>query len=218
MRPRTGAGLGRLAARLGLTPALAAGVAFWVGFGVLSGRGASGAEPLAREVSAKAAVAPAATVLPAEVVAAMQEGKYAEADALLARLEAKPEKAADRAYYAWIRAIAQRLDRRPDAARATLRAALDAAPKGPWAAKIRLELAGVELAAGRPSEAEALARTEAESLLAGDRRDRLAEVYHAFARRLLKPDDPVTPPDPNAAYDLLTQAYSLAKGEALRAR
>src|SRR5262249_24082001 len=104
------------------------------------------------------------------------------------------------------------------AARRTLRGALAAGPKGPGAAKTRLELAGVELAAGRPAEAEALARTEAETLLAGERKDRLAEVYHAFARTLLKPDDPVTPPDPNGAYDLLAQARGLAKGQALRAQ
>ncbi|WP_193378437.1 MG2 domain-containing protein, partial [Singulisphaera acidiphila] len=53
--------------------------------------------------------------------------------------------------------------------------------------------------------------------LTGDRKDRLAEVYHAFARSLLKPNDPVTPADPNGAYDLLVQARALAKGEALRA-
>src|SRR5262249_4839237 len=69
-----------------------------------------------------------------------------------------------------------------------------------------------------PDAAEALARAEAENLLAGERKDRLAEVYHAFARTLLKPDDPVTPPDPNGAYDLLVQARGLAKGQTLRAR
>ena len=125
---------------------------------------------------------------------------------------------AGKSYNALILGIAQRLGGQADAARTTLAAALEAAPKGPWAAKIRLELAGVELAAGRPAEAELLARAEAESLLAGDRKDRLAEVYYAFARRLLKPDDPVTPADPNAAYDLLAQARGLAQSEPLRAR
>src|SRR5262249_8221329 len=66
--------------------------------------------------------------------------------------------------------------------------------------------------------AEELARSEAGRLLAGDRKDRLAEVYQAFARRLLEPGDPVIPPDPNAAYDLLDQARELAKSPALRAR
>ncbi|MBY0397185.1 MAG: tetratricopeptide repeat protein, partial [Thermoleophilia bacterium] len=89
---------------------------------------------------------------------------------------------------------------------------------GPWAAKIRAELAAVELAAGRASEAEALARAEAEALLAGPRKDELALVYRDFAERLIKPDDPITPPDPKAAYDLLVQARSLAKGPAVRAQ
>ena len=92
------------------------------------------------------------------------------------------------------------------------------APEGPWAAKLRSELAAVELAAGRFDAAEALARLEAETLLAGPRKDRLAEVYHAFARRLLAPDDPIVKPDPAAAHELLTLARGLAKGEALRAR
>jgi TolA-binding protein len=75
----------------------------------------------------------------------------------------------------------------------------------------------VELAAGRFDAAEALARTEAERLLAGPRKDRLAEVYRDFARRLLEPEEPVTPPDPEGAYALLAQARGLAKGDALRA-
>ena len=79
-------------------------------------------------------------------------------------------------------------------------------------------MAAVALAAGRFAEAEELARSEAETLLTGDRKDRLAEVYQSFARALLKPDDPVTPADPNGAYALLVQARALAKGETLRAR
>ena len=54
-------------------------------------------------------------------------------------------------------------------------------------------------------------------LLAGDRKDRLAEVYRGFADRLLSPDLPTIPADPEGAYALLAQARSLAKGEALRA-
>src|SRR5262249_26183154 len=142
---------------------------------------------------------------------------FAAAESALKALAATAVDPAARAYLAMVEGIAQRLDSRPDAARATFRAALDAAPKGPWAAKLRLQLAAGELASGRASEAEALARHGAEALLSGDRKDRLVEVYHAFARRLLQPDDPVTPPDPKAAYDLLAQARALGKGERLRA-
>ena len=91
------------------------------------------------------------------------------------------------------------------------------APANRWAAKIRYELAGVELAAGNLGAAEVLTQAEAVRLLAPDRKDRLAEVYHAFAIRLLEPGDPVIPPDPNAAHDLLDQARDLAKSPALRA-
>jgi alpha-2-macroglobulin len=171
-----------------------------------------------RPIAAREAVAPVAPALPAEVVAAMQEGRYDEASAALEKLAAKGKTADETAYFSLIRGIGERLAGRPDAARRVLSDALKAAPKGLWAAKIRFELAAVELAAGRHADAEALARAEAETLLAGDRKDRLAEVYYAFARRLLKPDDPISKPDPNAAYEMLSQARGLAKGEALRAR
>ena len=185
-------------------------------------RSASGAEPgpgaSPSKGAARRAVEIAAPILPAEVMAALQEGRFAEAETLLHKVLAAAKNAEDRGYDALILAITQRLAGNLDAARTTLREALDAAPKGPWTAKLRLELAGIELAAGRVGEAEALARNQAEVLLAGDRKDRLAEVYHAFARRLLKPDNSITPADPKAAYDLLAQARSLAKGETLRAR
>ncbi|HEX8201135.1 MAG TPA: MG2 domain-containing protein, partial [Isosphaeraceae bacterium] len=103
-------------------------------------------------------------------------------------------------------------------ARATLRTALEADPKGPWTAKLRGELAAVELAAGRYAAAEELARAEADALLDGGRKDRLAGVYHAFARTVLEPADPVTPPDPEGAYALLAAARALAKGPDLAAR
>ncbi|WP_074310399.1 MG2 domain-containing protein [Singulisphaera sp. GP187] len=170
-----------------------------------------------RPINPRAAVEPAAPVLPAELVAAMQEGRFADAGTTLTALAEKATTDEERAYYALIRGVAERLGGQGETARRVLAAALEAAPQGPWAAKLRAELAAAELAAGHPDAAEALARAEAESLLAGARKDRLAEVYHAFARALLKPSDPVTPADPNGAYDLLVQARGLAKGEALHA-
>jgi uncharacterized protein YfaS (alpha-2-macroglobulin family)/TolA-binding protein len=169
--------------------------------------------------SGKDAIAPAAPGLPADVVAALQEKRFAQAIAALDKLADDPQtKDPERAYFALVRGIARRLAGRLDQARAGLQAAIEKAPRGPWAAKLRGELAAVELAAGRFAAAEDLARAEAESLLADARKDRLAEVYHAFARRLLKPDEPTTPPDPEGAYALLDQARALAKGQTLRAR
>ena len=171
-----------------------------------------------RAIEAKSAIVPAAPLLPAEIVAALQERRFADAAAALEKLSAGSKVPSDITYFALIRGIANRLDGKADDARAVLSKAIAAEPNGIWLPKLRLELAGVELASGRQAEAEALARAEAEHLLAGDRKDRLAEVYHIFANRLLKPDNAITPADPNAAYDLLVQARSLAKSETLRAR
>ena len=180
--------------------------------GLLASLGADGPATTARR-----AVAPITPDLPAPVVASMQEGKYADASAALDRLIAGAKTPSDRSYYRFLRGVAERLNGKADDARRTLAEALELEPKGPWAAKIRFELAAVELAAGRSSQAEALARLEAETLLSPERKDRLAEVYHAFARRLLSPDDPVSRPDPTGAYILLAKARELAKGETLRA-
>src|SRR5262245_56109765 len=174
-------------------------------------------EPPARS-AARRAVEPATPELPAAIVAAMQEGRYAEADQALSALADAPTASGEmKAYVAVIRGVALRLSGRLDAARELLSAALKEAPRGRWAAKARSELAAVEVAAGQFAAAEALAREEAERLLAGDRKDRLAEVYRGFADRLLSPDLPTIPADPEGAYALLTQARAIAKGETVRA-
>ena len=188
----------------------------WAAFLVLGAMVALGADAPTSTTAARA-VAAITPDLPGPVVAAMQEGKYAEASTSLDRLIAGAKTPSDKSYYRFLRGIAERLGGKPDEARATLAEALQLEPNGPWAAKIRFELAVVELGAGRPAQAEALARLEAETLLSPERKDRLAEVYHAFARRLLSPDDPVSKPDPVGAYGLLAKARELAKGETLRA-
>lgn len=179
-----------------------------------------GAEPAAvgRGAAGHRAIEPAAPVLPASVVAAMQEGRFAEAELALKAFGEGVKDAGAKEYVALVKGIAQRLGGKGDAARKTFQGAIEVAPKGRWAAKLRMELAGVELASGKVAEAETLARVEAETLLAGDRKDRLAGVYEAFARRLLKPDDLVTPADPKGAYELLAQGRELAKGDRLRSR
>lgn len=154
-----------------------------------------------------------------EVVAALQESKYDAARSSLVTLRESAKDRDERPYLEFLQAIAERLAGQKDAARAMLRAALDENPKGPWVPKIRFELTvGIELAAGNLAVAELLARTEAIRLLSDDRKDRLAEVYHAFARRLLQPDDPVIQPDPIGVWELLNQARHLAKSPALRAQ
>jgi uncharacterized protein YfaS (alpha-2-macroglobulin family)/tetratricopeptide (TPR) repeat protein len=161
----------------------------------------------------------AAPVVPATVVAAMQEKKFDEAAALVKTwMEREGATADEKAYGSLVAGTAQRLASKLDDARATLETALKAAPNNRWAAKQRSALAAVELAARRFNAAEALARAEAESLLATDRKDRLAGVYRGFADRLLNPGDPAVAADPEGAHALLEQARGLAQGLPLRAQ
>ena len=168
-------------------------------------------------IAGRAAIGPAAPILPGETVAALQDGNHEAARGALVKLRENAKDRDERAYLGFLQGITERLAGHNDAARATLRAAAAENPTGRWLPKIRFELAAIELAAGNLPVAEELARSEAIRLLSDDRKDRLAEVYHAFARRLLEPDDPVIQPDPNAAWALLSQARDLAKSPVLRA-
>ncbi len=124
---------------------------------------------------------PAAPILPAEIIAALQDHRYPEAIKGLDALSAQPNvKPGERAYYGLIGGIARRLNGALDPARTTLEAALKADPKGPWGVKLRSELTAVEMAAGRFAAAETLARAESESLLdnraQGSPRQRLPDI------------------------------------------
>jgi len=168
--------------------------------------------------SAKRAVAAITPELPGGIVAALQSGQYPEAITALDALIADPKiNAGDKSFYRLVQGGALRLANRPDDARTTWLAAIEADPPGIWANKIRGELAALELATGHPDRAEVLARTEAQGLLDPTRKDRLAEVYRDFARRLLEPEFPGAPGDPTAAYALLSKGRDLAKGPTLRA-
>ena len=174
--------------------------------------------PPAPSTEAKSAIEPVAPVVPADVIAALQGGDYESARGALNALREKAKDRDDGAYHAYLQAIAERLAGQRDAARETLRKGLSANPTGRWAPKLRFELAGIELAAGNGAAAEELTRGEAVRLLAGPRKDQLAGVYQNFAQKLLEPDDPLVPPDPNAAYELMAQARELAASPGLRAQ
>ncbi len=150
-------------------------------------------------------------------MAALQDGKYEIARERLSALREQTAEAPSKAYLGYLIGVTERLAGHADAARAALRAAAGLGAT-PWLPKIRFELAAIELSSGNLAAAEELARGEAGRLLADDRKDRLAEVYHAFARKLLEPSDPVVQPDPAGAWELLAQARDLARSPVLRAR
>ncbi len=183
----------------------------------LGGWAQKSAEP-SKVPGAKEALEPAAPVLPGEIIGALQEGRWEDAIQALKKHQGRDEATeSEKAYDALLIGIAQRLDKKHDAARETVQAALKDFKDSPWVAKLRGELAVIELTSGHFEQAEAIARAEAEALLDHDRKDRLAEVYRQFAERLRKPDNPTASPDPEGAHALLEQARSVAKGEVLRA-
>ncbi len=164
-------------------------------------------------------IEPIAPPLPAEVVGALQEGRITDAlDGLNRAADAPKLSPDDRAYLALVRGIALKLDNKGDDARAAWTEALKAGPSGTWAPKLRAELAASQLAAGHADQAEALARAEAEALLDGNRKDRLAGLYQNFANTLLHPESPAATPDPEGAYALLLEARNLAQSANARAK
>ena len=81
-------------------------------------------EPPARP-AARRAVEPATPELPAAIVAAMQEGRYAEADQALSALAGAPKTSDEmKTYVSVIRGVALRISGKLDAARELLSAAL----------------------------------------------------------------------------------------------
>ncbi|HWE39008.1 MAG TPA: tetratricopeptide repeat protein, partial [Isosphaeraceae bacterium] len=174
--------------------------------------------PGAEVTGGRKAVEPVAPPLPGEVVGAMQESRFDDAIKGLDAFANDPKTKDDgKAYAALVGGVARRLAGKLDEARAVLTAAIAAAPKGRWAAKLRSELAAVEVASGHFDRAEKIAEAEAETLLDDGRKDRLAAVFRSFAGRLLNPESPTVPADPEGAHALFEQGRNLAKGAAIRA-
>ena len=163
------------------------------------------------------AIEPPAPTLPGPVLEAIQDRQLEAAERGLKELRERAKDRDERSYYGFLLGVVFRTAGRNDDARRELLAAAAESPKGRWLPKIHGALAGVELAAGNSAAAEELGRMEAQRLLADDRKDQLAEIYHRYARRLLEPEAPLTPPDPAAAWELLAQARELAKSPKLRA-
>ncbi|MFI5458842.1 MAG: hypothetical protein ACHRXM_25725, partial [Isosphaerales bacterium] len=98
MKPRTGAWVVTSAAWVVMVGLLSVSATLWAG-------GADPAVP-APSATAKEAIEPAAPLVPAEVVAAMQGGQYEPAIRALASLGEKAKAGDDKAYFALLKAIA----------------------------------------------------------------------------------------------------------------
>ncbi len=168
--------------------------------------------------SASAVIRPVIETWPGEIVGLLLEKKYAEARVAVDKLETTtPPKDADtRAFHDLVRAASLRLEGKHAEAVALIEKRLAQDPRTVWNAKLRGELAAAALAAGKPAEAQALARAEAETLLGGPRKDALAEVYREFARKLADPPEPLAAHDYPGARAYLTLAREVAQSPSLK--
>ena len=152
-------------------------------------------DPPARPPAARA-VAPITPDLPGPVVAAMQGGNYAEASTALDRLIAGAKSASDKSYYRFLRGIAERLGGKSGEAMGhACGAALASSTRSRPLGRRRSASSWPALSwlAGKPAvRPRRWPGPRPRTLLNPDRKDRLAGVYHAFARRLLAPDDPIS--------------------------
>ncbi|MCK5547612.1 MAG: tetratricopeptide repeat protein, partial [Thermoplasmata archaeon] len=82
-------------------------------------------------------------------------------------------------------------------------------PKGKWFYKARFRQAAAYLAKKEYQAAEKIFEEEAERLMSGKRKDRIAEVYIKFAEESISPPDKLTKPDYDKAYRLLKKAVGL---------
>ncbi len=175
-------------------------------------------DPAAAETAGRRAVVPAAPLPPAEVLEALEEGRFEQAAQALARQGAVEKDAEARGYFALLEAKALRLAEKRDQAQLVLKRALEQNPGGRFHRKLAGELADLDQKGGDQPTALALLQEITRELLSGPRKDALAKVYHDFAQKLLEPGDPLQKPDPESAHALLEQAHELAASPAERAR
>ena len=219
MRPRTVAGSVRRP--LSLRVFLLAGAAWGLGVAGMSAGDEPATAPKAT-ASAKAghrAIEPAAPVLPAEVVAAMQEGRFGEAEAALGKLAARPRRPGGRGVLRarpGDRPAARRQGRRGAARRSPRRSRpTRRAPGRPRSGSSWPPSSWPPASSPRPRRWPAPRPRRCSPATARTGSPRSTTPSPAACS---SPTTRSRPPDPNGAYDLLAQARDLAKGEALRAR
>jgi TolA-binding protein len=89
-------------------------------------------------------------------------------------------------------------------------------PKGKWFLKARFRQAAAYLAKKEYAAAERIFEEEAERLMSGERKDRIASVYVKFAEEAMSPADKLVKPDYDKAFRLLKKALELQVGKGTR--
>ncbi|MDP2898974.1 MAG: tetratricopeptide repeat protein, partial [bacterium] len=154
-----------------------------------------------------------AKVAEAAVNGAVQDGRYEEALSLLEkRIEANEE----REYSLYLKGLVLYLKEDYDGCLSTLDELMKAYPKGKWFLKARFRQAAAYLSKKDYAAAERIFEDEAERLMSGQRKDRIASVYVKFAEEAMSPADKLVKPDYDKAYRLLKKALELQVGKGTR--
>ncbi|MDP2898081.1 MAG: tetratricopeptide repeat protein, partial [bacterium] len=152
-------------------------------------------------------------VAEAAVNGAVQDGRYEEALSLLEkRIEANEE----REYSLYLKGVVFYLKEDYDGCVRTLDQLLKEYPKGKWFLKARFRQAAAYLSKKEYAAAERIFEEEAERLMSGERKDRIASVYVKFAEEAMSPADKLVKPDYDKAFRLLKKALELQVGKGTR--
>ncbi len=157
--------------------------------------------------------APAEEVSGAAINGAIQDGRYDEAMSLLDKRISADE---EREYSLYLKGLV--LYYKEDYGRCikTLSQLIEEYPNGKWFYKARFRQAAAYLAKREYQAAEEIFEQEAERLMSGDRKDRIAGVYIKFAEESISPPDTLTVPDYDKGYRLLRKALELQLGKGTR--
>ena len=147
---------------------------------------------------------------------ALQDRHYNEAvtliDERLRALHGRESDAAldqEREYLLYRRGLARLYSAQYAPAIETFRRQLDRYPDGRWRAKARFRLAESHVQRGEHRAAEAIYAEEVRRLVGPARKDRLAQVYVAFADDFFSPKDRFTKPDYEKARTFYSRALEV---------
>ena len=147
-----------------------------------------------------------AKVSEAALNGAIQDGRYDEAMSLLNKRISAGE---EREYSLYLKGLVLYYKEDYDGCVKVLSELMEKYPQGKWFSKARFRQAAAYLAKKEYRAAEEIFEKEAERLMSGERKDRIASVYVKFAEESMSPPDKLVKPDYEKAHRLLKKAMEL---------